>query len=240
VLIVEDDPLADELLSQYLSDAGYALLHAANRQNGLSLARLHKPDAITLDILLPEAEDGWGLLADLKSDSETEDIPVVVVSITDDQQQGFSMGAVDWFVKPVQRQGLITALDDFMDNGRPIRVLVVDDEPTVLELLGEILETRGHRVISALGGQQGIDLAIANNPDVIILDLLMPEVNGFEVVHQLRARSETAQTPILIFTASELTPAEREQLNRHVQSITLKTEFGQKELQEALARVLDK
>lgn len=238
VLIIEDDPMARELLSQYLSEADYAILRASDRQGGLKMSRQHKPDVITLDIMLPEAEDGWGLLADLKSDDDTKDIPVVVVSITEDQQRGFAMGAVEWFVKPIQRTSLITAIEQLTESGEKLNILIVDDDPTVVELLQDILESQGHGILSALGGQQGIELALAEKPDVIILDLMMPEVSGFEVVRQLRAQEATAQIPILINTAKELSSAERQDLNRHVQSIAPKSKFGQKELLRALTRVI--
>jgi len=239
VLIIEDDPMARELLNQYLSEAGYAILRASDRQGGLTLSRRHKPDVITLDIMLPDAEDGWGLLADLKSDDDTKDIPVVIVSITEDHQRGFAMGAVGWFVKPIQREVLISSLEKLTVGRGKLNVLVIDDDPTVVELLQDILEDNGHAVLSALGGQQGIDLALADKPDVIILDLMMPEVSGFEVVRQLRAQEATVQIPILINTAKELSSVERQELNRHVQSIAPKSKFGQKELLRALTRVVE-
>jgi PAS domain S-box-containing protein len=224
VLVVEDERQARELLTQYLSEAGYAIAYAVDGEQAIEMARKLKPCAITLDIILPK-KDGWEALAELKSRPETKDIPVVIVSITDDGQLGFSLGASAFLVKPVKKEQLIEILRKTVDavDKKMTSVLIVDDEAKDVEFLTDMLTTQGFTVLQAYGGQQGIDLAIEKLPDAIILDLMMPEVSGFDVVQQLRRHSSTRGIPIVIFTAKEVTPEDRRQLNSHIQAIASKS-----------------
>ncbi len=240
VLVVEDDPQAGELLKEYLSDAGYSVARAYDGEHAIRMARKLKPYAIILDIILPK-KDGWEVLKELKSRTETRDIPVVVVSSTEDRQLGLSLGAIEWLVKPVDRNSVIKILSSVfpVNDKTALTVLVVDDEPEDVELLSEILHGQGYNVLKAYGGKQGIELAIEKLPDVIILDLIMPEVNGFEVVRKLREHPETSDIPIVINTAKDLTQEDRQRLNSHVQSISLKS-FGKEELLRELERVVKK
>ena len=224
VLVVEDDPGAAELLAQYLSDAGYSVAHAFDGEQAIQMVRELKPYAITLDIILPK-KDGWEVLNELKSHPETREIPVIVVSITEDRQLGFSMGAIEWFVKPVEKNGIIEALNNVsaIFGKKDLTVLVVDDEPKIVELLTDRLESKDYKVLQAYGGRQGIDLAIEKLPDAIILDLMMPQITGFDVVQRLREHPEARDIPILIHTAKDLTREDRQQLNSHIQAITSKS-----------------
>jgi len=202
------------------------------------MARELRPYAITLDILLPK-KDGWDVLAELKSLPETKDIPVVIVSITEDPQLGLNLGAIEYFVKPVNKEHLIEAVHKAgaVLGKEKITVLVVDDEPKTVELLTDELQAEGFNVLQAYGGQQGIDLAIEKHPDVIILDLMMPEVSGFDVVQQLRVHSEAMEIPILIFTAKDLTEEDRQKLEGHVKMIASKSGSGKEDLLRALERL---
>jgi len=239
VLVVEDDLQASELISQYLSEADYAVAHAFDGEQAIQMARELRPYAITLDILLPK-KDGWEVLAELKSLPETKDIPVVIVSITEKRQLGLNLGAIQYFVKPVNKKQLIEAVRKAVAvlDKEKITVLVVDDEPQTVQLLTDKLQAEGFNVLQAYGGQQGIDLAIAEHPDVIILDLMMPEVSGFDVVQQLRAHSEAMEIPILIFTAKDLTEDDRQKLEGHVKMIASKSGSGKEDLLRELERLL--
>src|SRR5205809_2884356 len=196
VLVVEDDPAAAELLTRQLVGAGYRTAVARTGTEALDKARSLKPAAITLDIILPEI-DGWEVITRLKSDEATSGIPIVVVSVVDNPELGMSLGAIDYFVKPVDGRDLVQRLNDYHVEHSPgrekeqIRVLVVDDEPANRNWLAKTLEPEGFTVVPASGGREAIELAKSMKPDFVLLDLMMPEVTGFDVVEALRADEAT-------------------------------------------------
>jgi DNA-binding response OmpR family regulator len=237
VLVVEDDKQAGELLAHDLVQAGYRVAHAATGKQAVALAQQLRPDAITLDVLLPD-QDGLKVLAQLKALPETRTIPVVIVSLTEGRELGFSLGAVDWLVKPVNPVTFLAAVRKAIagtDSAEAQTVLVVDDEPPTVELLTDMLRTQGLRVLAAHDGRQGVVLARAERPNLIVLDLIMPGLTGFEVVQELRGHPETREIPILIFTVKDLSAAEREQLRGSVQAVVTKGAAGA--LLRELARV---
>ena len=237
VLVVEDDKQAGELLAHDLVQAGYRVAHAATGKQAVALAQQLRPDAITLDVLLPD-QDGLKVLAQLKAIPETRTIPVVIVSLTEGRELGFSLGAVDWLVKPVNPANFLSAVRKAMvgtDSPEVQTVLVVDDEPPTVELLTDMLKAQGLRVLAAHDGRQGIALARAERPNLIVLDLIMPGLTGFDVVQELRGHPETREIPILIFTVKDLSTAEREQLRGSVQAVVTKGAAGA--LLHELARV---
>ena len=236
VLVIDNDPDARALIAHYLTEAGYRVECAADGGEAIRLAEALRPDAITLDILLPD-RDGLLILAELKSSPETRDIPVVVVSVTDRRELGFSLGAAGWLVKPVHKAELLAALDAAGGGPRDGRttVLVVDDEPATVAYLRELLQQRGFGVLTASGGEAGIGLALTRHPDLILLDLMMPGVNGFDVVQALRANPLARQIPILILTGMDLTQADAARLGSSVQAILSKG--GPDQLLAELARI---
>jgi CheY-like chemotaxis protein/anti-sigma regulatory factor (Ser/Thr protein kinase) len=236
ILIVEDDLNAQNLLTHYLTEAGYTVTHALDGEQAIQMARDTNPDAITLDIMLPR-KDGWEVLAELKSTPGKEDIPVVIVSMTEDRQLGFSLGAVEFLVKPVNKSRLIEVVNRAVatTGKQHATVLVVDDEPKTVEYLTDLLRHQGYSVLPAFGGQQAIDLATERLPDVIILDLMMPEVTGFDVVQRLREHPRACDIPILIFTAKDITDEDRRRLNSHIQAIMPKS--GKEELLRQLEKL---
>ena len=240
VLVVEDDPQASELISLYLSEEDYAVAHAFDGEQAIQMARELRPDAITLDIELPK-KGGWEVLAELKSLPETKDIPVAIVSIVENRPFGLNLGAIEYFVKPLNKEQFIEGMRGVVaKTGREaesMTVLVVDDEPQTVELLTHALQAQGFAVLQAYGGQQAIDLAIEKHPDMIILDLMMPEVSGLDVVRHLRAHSEAMDIPVLIFTAKDLTEEDRQKLESHVQAIALKSGSGKEDLLRELERL---
>jgi PAS domain S-box-containing protein len=237
VLIVEDDKLAAELLAQDLAQAGYRVAHAATGEQAVALAHELRPDAITLDVLLPD-QDGLKVLAQLKAAPETRAIPVVIVSLTEGRELGFSLGAVDWLVKPANPINFLAAVRKAIagtDSGEAQTVLVIDDEFPTVELLTDMLRTQGLRVLAAHDGRQGIVLARAQRPNLIVLDLIMPGLTGFDVVQELREYPETREIPILIFTVKDLSAEERDRLRGSVQAVVTKGAAGV--LLHELARV---
>jgi PAS domain S-box-containing protein len=228
VLVVEDDRATSRLLADYLTQEGYTVAQAYSGEEALRLAADLRPHAITLDILLPGL-DGWQVLTELKSNPATCDIPTVVVSVTEDRKIGLAVGAVDWLVKPVDRQRLLAALQraDAISGGQARRVLVVDDEAPARRLLRDVLTVHGYDVLLADGGRSGIDRAVAELPDLIVLDLMMPGVNGFDVVRELRQHPRAARIPVVIYTAKDLSAEDRQRLQQTVRSIVPKSERGE-------------
>ncbi|WP_051938350.1 response regulator [Ghiorsea bivora] len=225
VLIVEDDEKAAALMKIQLERAGYATRHAISAEQALEMIADERPDLITLDIMLP-GMDGWDLMHMLKQQSDTAQIPIVVVSIVADSGKGFSLGAADVLQKPVERQTLIGAIAglDFSLEGK--RVLVVDDDPKAVELVAKHLSTVGCDVLKAYGGKEAIDIAESACPDLIILDLMMPKFSGFDVVDKLKKMPKMALIPIIILTAKELDEKDRRQLNGDIIKVMQKSSFN--------------
>jgi len=242
VLVVEDDPAAAELLTRQLTNAGYRTEVARSGNDALERARQLKPAAITLDIIMPEL-DGWEVITRLKSDEATSGIPIVVVSVVDNPELGMALGAIDYFVKPVNSSALVERLSHFdVDRApgqRKVRVLVVDDEPANRTLLTEALEPAGFTVLPATGGREAIEIAKSSKPDLVLLDLMMPEVNGYDVVEALRADERTRDTPIMVLTAANLTEADRRQLNGRVSQILSRGSVATSDIVGLLKRVVD-
>jgi PAS domain S-box-containing protein len=238
VLIVEDKPHARTILQSYLSEAGYIIETATNGVEALEKAKTGKPDIITLDILLP-VKDGWQVLRELKQHPLCKDIPVIIVSMIDERNVGFGLGAVDYFVKPVQKEELLASLKKFSfsrtrRNSSP-RILVIDDDRSVTDLMEVILEAEGCTVLKAFNGREGLEVAQAKHPDLIILDLVMPEVSGFSVAYQLKHNPSTNDIPIMIMTSMEIDDQTREQLEGFVVSLMKKSGFTKKDLLQEIA-----
>ncbi len=236
VLVVEDDDAAAQLLLHYLAAAGFRGARAVSGADALRLARELRPDAISLDILLGD-RDGLDVLSSLKGAPETAGVPVVVVSVTDTRELGFSLGAAEWLVKPIRRETFAAAIRRVVASGpgETRTVLIVDDDPAALEVLGGYLATEGFRVTTATGGRDGIAKALTERPDLLVLDLLMPGVNGFDVVRALRADARGRGIPILVCTAKDVTAEERESLRGSVLAVVAKAD-GRDALLGELAR----
>jgi CheY-like chemotaxis protein len=192
-----------------------------------------------LDILFP-AEDGWQILQHLKTDPDTRDIPVLIVSIVDDRPRGLHMGAADYLVKPVTKEALLAGLARLRTPPprlQGMQVLAIDDDPQVLELLRASLEGDGISLLTATDGPEGLRIAQAKRPDLIILDLMMPGMTGFEVVHHLRTDPATSEIPIFICSAKTLTREERELLAQQVERIIQKGDLLPQDLLQMIAAV---
>jgi signal transduction histidine kinase/CheY-like chemotaxis protein len=243
VIVVEDDPGAAELLSRQIGRAGFRTEIARTGAEALTLAKERKPVAITLDILLPDV-DGWEVLTQLKRDEATSDIPVIVVSVVDNPDLGNALGALDYFVKPVDAKDLVNRLSNFdfkhKAGGRQVCVLVVDDEAANRDWLKHVLEPAGFKVAVARGGKEAIEMARSHNPDVVMLDLLMPEVNGFDVVAALGEHESTRSIPIMVLTAKHLTEADIDLLNGHVSTVLRRGSTGAADVVHQLHVILNK
>jgi CheY-like chemotaxis protein len=241
VLVIEDDAGAAELLTRQLDSGGFRTQIARTGTEAIAGARSLRPAAITLDIVLPEL-DGWEVMSRLKADPETADIPVIVVSVVDNPDLGMALGALDYFVKPVPGKQLVERIKRLTlkpeSHDRAPRVLVVDDEAANLHWMTHILEPAGFAVSLASGGREAIDLARSSPPDLVLLDLMMPEVTGFDVVAALRADARTEDTPIMIITARDLTDEDKRELNGGVSNILSRGSVAASDLVGLLHRVV--
>jgi signal transduction histidine kinase/DNA-binding response OmpR family regulator len=222
VLVIEDDPAAAELLRVYLEGAGYAVVASATGSQGLDWAAELRPDAIVLDILLPDI-DGWEILQRLKRNPATIGIPVLVVSVVDDRPLGLALGAVDYFVKPIARDSLLAALGKLTFTTkvrtRIVTALVIDADPEADARYRQLLEPEGFKVISAETGKSGLAQARARKPDLILLDVLLPDADGLDVVGDLKHDPATSEIPIWLTTPERLAPAEKARLNGNVMGV---------------------
>jgi len=229
ILVVEDDPKTSKLLCAFLNNAGYHTITAFDGEEAVQKARAHKLYAITLDVMLPK-KDGWEVLKEIKADKDIKDIPVLVISIVDDKDIGFGLGATDYLTKPVSRNDLLSKLNAC---GLPLpasksetRVLIIDDEPNSVELFSAILTSEGYQVFKAYGGKAGIEGVLQHKPNLILLDLIMPEVNGFDVIDTLKSSPETSVIPIIVITSMDLTREDKEKLNHYVSLVVKKGTYS--------------
>jgi Signal transduction histidine kinase len=236
VLVVEDDDMAYSTLATYLQAAAYVPIRARNGEEALRLARSIRPIAITLDIVLPGAQ-GWDVLRALKADAATSNLPVIIVSMIDNRELGLAFGADDYFVKPVDWTRLMRRLREITSRTsapkRP-RLLLIDDDVSVHDMLEAELTKNGYQIEKAFSGAEGLERAQKSLPDVIILDLAMPGMSGFEVAAYLKERDATARIPILAFTAKELTEDDREQLRGGFVAVVAKGTSAGKRLIQAI------
>ena len=213
-LVVEDDYKSADLIRVQLEAEGFIVLHAATAETALVLAARQPLALITLDIMLPNM-DGWEFLGQLKQTAALKHIPVVIISIVSDPSKGFALGAAGVMQKPISRQELYDTLVGLglfpLAQGATLKVLVVDDDPKAVELIAVRILGLASTVLRAYGGEEAIDAARRELPDLIVLDLMMPEVSGFDVVTALNENPETASIPILVVTAKHITPEDREQ-----------------------------
>ena len=212
VLAIDDDPNVLSVITQELEEEGYQVIGATRAIEGIEKAKQLGPHAITLDIMMP-GMDGWEAITRLKDDVNTRDIPLIVVSIIDNKDLGFRLGADDYLVKPIDKDALLAVLQKFHGRGR--QALVVDDDPVVIDLARQLLEEDGWTVRGAANGQQGLDEIARSRPDVVLLDLMMPVMDGFETLRRLRQDPETANLPVIVVTAKDLSSQELDDLRRN-------------------------
>ncbi len=238
VLIVEDDHRSAGLLRVYMEDAGYAVAIARDGIEALDMVRRIAPAAVILDVLLPRL-NGWEVVAQLKSDPATSAIPVVIVSMIDDQGAGYALGAADYLVKPVDRASLLDALARCVAPRRDRRTLVaIDDDPVDLDLLEAVLAPEGWDVLRASGGEEGVRVVRRVRPAVVVLDLLMPDVDGFDVVERLRADPLVDDVPIVVLTSKDMTRADHDRLAGQISYIAQKGSLPKAELVDLVDRLV--
>ncbi|MEW5881946.1 MAG: response regulator, partial [Pseudomonadota bacterium] len=237
-LVIEDDDTAALLLATELQSQGVEVIRASTAEEGLVLARKHRPNLITLDVFLPHI-DGWECLERLKGDSQTAEIPVVIVSVSAAPQRGLALGAVRVLQKPVAREELLAVLAQLgLGKNSAAAVLVVDDDPAAVEISATLLQAAGMRVLRAYGGREAIATAIAERPALMVLDIMMPDTSGFDVVAELRADAHGRTIPIVVVTAKQLAGEERALLNGQVLQVVDKARFSGSDFLDEVHRAL--
>jgi signal transduction histidine kinase/DNA-binding response OmpR family regulator len=221
VLVIDDDPTQRDLIKRFLSKEGFSVRVASRGEEGLNLARELKPDAITLDVMMP-GMDGWSVLSALKADRDLRDIPVIMLTMVDDPARGFALGAADIATKPVDRARLSKILRKYSCPHPPCPVLLVEDDRATREVTRAILQKEGWKVTEAENGRVALKRMEQSRPQVILLDLMMPEMDGFEFVAQVRQKSEWRSIPIVVLTAYDLAPEDRRRLTGSVETIIRK------------------
>ena len=237
ILVIDDEENARDLLSRMLTKEGFQVVTAASGDEGLKLARQLRPKAITLDAMMP-GMDGWTVLTRLKADKDLTEIPVVMITIEDRREMGFALGASDYMTKPIEADRLIELLNKYK-NGRPIGpVLVVEDDASTRELIRRTLESAGWQVIEAENGRVGLQRLEQARPQVIILDLMMPEKDGFEFIQDLRKNEAWRDIATIVVTAKDLTEEDRLRLNGYVQKVLQKGEFSLESLSQVIGSLV--
>ncbi|HEX5870865.1 MAG TPA: response regulator [Longimicrobium sp.] len=227
VLVIDDDPVQRDLMKRFLGKEGFHVRVAASGREGLRLARQIHPVAITLDVMMPEM-DGWSVLRSLKADAALRDIPVVMLTMVDDPDRGFALGASDYATKPVNRQRLSRILRKHTCPHPPCPVLLVDDDAAARALTRKVLEKEGWKVCEAANGVEALGCLERERPNLILLDLMMPVMDGFEFAEHVRLHPEWSSIPIVVLSAHDLSAADRLRLNGHVEAV-LKKEGGSRE-----------
>jgi DNA-binding response OmpR family regulator len=237
ILVIEDDPSSAELLTVHLHGAGFEVVVARDGAEGLDLARRIRPSGIVLDLMLPRV-DGWDVLAQAKADPVLRETPIVVVSMLDERGRGFALGAADYLLKPIEAGTLLATLRRVVRTvGGQVTLLAIDDDPLATELLRVSLAPAGFTVLTAGGGTEGLEMARLAQPELIILDLMMPDVDGFAVIEGLRADPRTATIPIVVLTSKSMTTEEKARLNGRISHLARKSDFDRAELLALIQRL---
>ncbi len=226
VLVIDDDATVRDLMRRFLSREGFDVVTASGGKEGLKLAGELHPSVITLDVFMPDM-DGWSVLQALKQDAVLSRIPIILMTISDEKQRGFTLGASGYLSKPVDRARLAELLDRFKEPTATASVLVVEDDQATRELMRRLLVGEGWRVSVAANGREALERTKAERLDLILLDLMMPEMDGFEFIAEFRKNPEFSTTPVIVVTAADLSPAERSRLNGGVQHILQKSASNQ-------------
>jgi CheY-like chemotaxis protein len=237
VLIIDDDPRVHDLMQRFLSKEGLQMVGALDGEEGLRLAKASRPTVITLDVLMP-GMDGWAVLSALKADPELIDIPVIMITIVDEKQMGYTLGAADYLSKPIEWKALSSILQKYRCAHPLCPVLIVEDDTETRKLLGRRLEKEGWSVAEAENGRVALERMAENRPELILLDLMMPEMDGFQFMEEVRKHDVWRSIPVVVITAKELTAEDRLRMKGSVTQILQKGAYSQEELLRAVRNLV--
>ena len=235
ILAIDDDAQVISLYERFLQPQGYEVVALADPTKAVERAQQLKPHAITLDIMMP-GRDGWAILTELKNNPSTRNIPVIICSILEENDKGYAFGASDYLVKPILQEDLLNALGRINGNSRD--VLVIDDNAKDLQLVDKMLQQGKYRPILAQSGTKGWEILSKKSPHAIILDLFMPEMDGFTILEKLRSTPKLSDIPVIVVTGADLTVQQKKQLKSHSQSLFQKSSLTEEELLSSLDKVL--
>jgi len=242
VLVIDDDPTVRDLIVRSLAKEGFSVGVATNGAEGIRIAKELKPDAITLDVMM-QGMDGWSVLEQLKSDPDLAHIPVVMISIVDDRTRGFALGAAGYLTKPIDRQKLIDTLKMFRKKATTSalfgQILVVDDDPNQRDMVTRTLEKEGWVTEEAENGLDALKKLDTFAPDLILLDLMMPEMDGFQFLTELQKTEHGSSIPVIVVTAKDLTSEDREQLSGVVEEILMKSAYERDSLLNKISQLIN-
>jgi CheY-like chemotaxis protein len=239
VLVIDDDATSRDLVRRVLVAEGFDVISASGATDGLERARAIRPDLITLDVVMP-GTDGWDLLRQLKADPDLSDVPVVMLTVVDEPAKGFALGASDYLSKPLHREELRAVLARHATGDRPARILVVEDDLPTRDVLRRSITNLGWSVAEAGNGREGLERFDEQHPDLILLDLMMPEMDGFEFLAELRTRAGGESVPVVVMTAAELTDDDRVALNGGAATVLAKPAHAIEELPVELRSLLQR
>jgi CheY-like chemotaxis protein len=237
ILVIDDDPEACEIIERFLVRDGFDVVKAHSGEEGLRLAHDVHPSAITLDVMMPDM-DGWAVLRSIKADPHLSDIPVVMVTMVDDKTRGYSLGATDYLTKPVDRDALLCSLDRYKCDRPPCPVMVVEDDVDTRSMLARTLKKDGWTVFEAGNGQEALDQMRREQPELILLDLMMPVMDGFQFLHELRRHEAWQNIPVIVITAKDLNEDDRRILQGKVARILEKGAYGRDQLIQNVRRLV--
>jgi CheY-like chemotaxis protein len=237
ILVIDDDPTARELITHQLEAEGFSVMTAAGGLEGLRRAKELRPRAITLDVMMPDL-DGWSVLAALRQDAQLSEIPVIMVTILDEQRRGMALGAVGYLTKPISRDRLSALVERFRSPARRTRILLVEDDSVQRERAREWLASQQWTVQEAANGREALTCLKDERPDLILLDLMMPEMDGFQLVAALQKEHGWRDIPVIVITSMDLTAADRARLNSGIESVLVKNSFEPRELVDRIRRLV--
>jgi signal transduction histidine kinase/DNA-binding response OmpR family regulator len=238
VLVIDDDPSVQDLTQRFLTREGFHVLMATSGPEGLRIAKEQSPDVIILDVMMPSM-DGWSVLSALKADPDLANIPVVMATIVDEKNLGYALGASDYLLKPIDYDRLTSLLQRYQEDSTLNSVLVVEDNPENREMIRRQLTKSGWRVIEAENGRKALSALEEEQPSLILLDLMMPEMDGFEFVSELRQRQEWQSIPVIVLTAKDLTQEDRQRLDGQIQRIYQKGSYNRQTLLGEVRTLVD-
>jgi len=237
VLVIDDDPTIQDLMKRTYHKEDFVIVTSSGGKEGLKLAKELKPDVITLDVMMPDM-DGWAVLSALKADPETVEIPVIMLTIVDDKNTGFALGASDYITKPIDRKRLSGVIKKYCDDSS--QVLVVEDDDATREMFCRLVEKEGAPAIPAENGRIALEYMAKYTPSLILLDLMMPEIDGFQFVEEVRRHEIWQKIPIVVITAKDITVEDKLRLNGYVARILQKGTYTRDELLGMVRNLLNK